>query len=818
MRRLLLALLLLPASWARVIPDRYIVELTGEPVAGRVAAQGRHPNEIEAIERRAEVSSEQVEVRAAIERQGGEILASAYMVANALMVRMPAGVAARVASLPGVKRVHAVREFKPVLDHAVVVHKITDAWNQIGLTHAGLGIKIAMIDTGIDNTHPGFQDPSLAIPKGFPKTNQASDTTFTNNKVIVARSYAKAFFSTDPDLSARDDQGHGTATAMAAAGVLNSGALSFGPQATIRGVAPEAYLGNYKVFGSPGVTDFAPEDAILKAIDDAVADGMDIINLSLGDAVAVALDQDLEVSAIQNATSLGAIVVVAAGNSGPDPHTIGSPANAPAAISVGASSNERLFNNTATVGGKAYQAIEGSGPAPSQPVTAGLKDVAALDGSGLACSTLKAGSLQGKVALILRGTCFFSDKLTNAQAAGAKGALVYTDAARPDAIFMEVRSATLPAMMVSYSDGAEIKQRLAANPSFNATLDFSFKLWTVNPDQLAMFSAQGPNVDASIKPEMVAVGQYVFTAAEKSNSKGEVYSPSGYALLDGTSFSAPIVAGAAALLKEARPGLTVAEYRSLLIHSAGEGFVKPEFPARAQQAGAGMLDMSAALRATAAASPVSLSFGAGTGDVQSSQKLTIFNVGQAAETFSIFAVAHDGPSEPVPPGSRTGAVIETAQPVVTVSTHSLTLNAGAKDDIVVSMTGFGLPAGAYEGFIHVVGATSGVDERVPYWYGVGSPVPARITVLETVNNPKAGSVKSDAILFRVTDAAGITVPGVKPVVTVVAGGGSVGGVANHDDFEPGVFGVTLTLGPTAGPNDFQVQVGALKQTVTIVSQ
>src|SRR5204863_393729 len=83
-----------------------------------------------------------------------------------------------------------------------------------------------------------------------------SEQQYTNHKVIVARSYASLLATTDPDPSARDRQGHGTGTSMAAAGVQNAG-----PLATIRGVAPKAYLGNYKVFGSPGVNDTATEDA-----------------------------------------------------------------------------------------------------------------------------------------------------------------------------------------------------------------------------------------------------------------------------------------------------------------------------------------------------------------------------------------------------------------------------------------------------------------------------------------------------------------------------------------------------------------------------
>ena len=106
-----------------------------------------------------------------------------------------------------------------VLDHALPLHKVPDAWNMVGIDNAGAGIKIGIIDTGIDSGHPGFQDPSLPIPDGFPKVNADSDMAYTNNKVIVARSYASLFSRRDPDTSARDHVGHGTATSMAAAGV-----------------------------------------------------------------------------------------------------------------------------------------------------------------------------------------------------------------------------------------------------------------------------------------------------------------------------------------------------------------------------------------------------------------------------------------------------------------------------------------------------------------------------------------------------------------------------------------------------------------------
>ncbi|PYT28453.1 MAG: hypothetical protein DMG57_14250 [Acidobacteria bacterium] len=809
-----LPLLTCALGMARTIPDRYIVELVAAPAAARVTARGRQAQRLELAGRRSEVRAEQLRTRAAIEQEGGEVLATLDTVGNAMIVRMPALEASKLFGVQGVSRVHPEREFKLLLDRAVVVHKIVDAWNDIGLDRAGRGIKIGMIDTGIDITHPAFQDSSLPIPTGFPKVGQDTDTAYTNNKVIVARSYVNLLSGSDPDKSAKDDQGHGTATAMAAAGVQNSG-----PLATIRGVAPKAYLGSYKVFGSPGVNDTATEGAILKAIDDAVADGMDVINMSLGDALAESLAQDFEVQALQNAAALGVIVVVSAGNTGPDLHTIGSPASAPAAITVGASFNDREFGGSVNADGKSYFAIPGSSQAPPHPISASLTDTAALESDGLACSAFPSGSLQGKIALILRGTCFFVDKLNNVQAAGAVAALIYTDAARPDPIPMDVQSATLPAIMVSYPDGVDIKHRLVANAQMNTTLDFTIAARSVSSDRLADFTAKGPNVGDSIKPDLVAVGTYVYTAAQKTNSKGDLYRADGYAVVDGTSFSSPIVAGAAALLKSARPGLKVAEYRSLIINSAKSISLKSGLAARVQEAGAGSLNMLAALHATSAEAPTSISFGIATADVHESSTLTITNVGSTAETFTLWSTTRGAPLGFVAPDSRTAETIEISgkTPAVTLSTNLITLNPGASTGVTVALTGFGLPPGSYDSFIHILGAKSGVESRVPVWYGVASGVPANITILNVKDKPSPGSLNPDAAFFRVTDAGGITVPDASPKATVVSGGGSVHDITVMDGTFPGVFGLSVTLGRTAGSNVFRIQAGDVTKEVTIVS-
>jgi subtilisin family serine protease len=250
--------------------------------------------------------------------------------------------------------------------------------------------------------------------------------------------------------------------------MVAAGARSTGPLATISGVAPKAWLGSYKVFGTPGVNSGATDDAILKAIDDAVADGMDVISLSLGTDLPMRFGDDPEVEALENAASLGVIVVASAGNNGPDPATIGSPASGLSVIAVGASNNERIFAGSVLISGNdPLVALPGSGSNSSTPIVAPVADVSTRDDTGLACAALRSDSLSGSIALIARGTCTFETKLNNAAAAGAIGAIVFTTADQPDLITMSVGTATLPAEMVSYPGWHHAERQGSRRPHGN---------------------------------------------------------------------------------------------------------------------------------------------------------------------------------------------------------------------------------------------------------------------------------------------------------------------------------------------------------------
>ena len=799
MRRVIWIYFLSIPLLAGVLPDRYIVVLTGESAAHYIA-RTFPPNQRRAallgsvgLQARARVRMAQTAARSRLERRGARIVGSVNTLANAFFVEMPAVQAARLRNVRGVRRVLPERAYQLTLDHALPLHKVPQAWSLGGAYPQGAGVKVGMIDTGIDIKHPGFKDTGMQAPPGFPLFNAASDKAYTNQKVIVARSYVSECLAADPDLSAQDDIGHGTGTAMAAAGVETTG-----PLATITGVAPQAYLGNYKVFGSPGANDGTNSCAIDTALEDAVNDGMDVVNLSLGSLPAPRVADDLEVQIVESAVSMGVMVVISAGNAGPDPNTIASPGTAPSAVTMGAMNNDRYFAAPVLVGTHGpYAAIPGDESLPAHPITAPLVDISLkLDSTGLACSALPANSLTGSIALILRGTCYFQDKLNYAQQAGALAALVYTYPSSPDAITMDVGTATLPAEMVSSQDGLTIKS-FAGTPVLS-TMSFTQAPFAVDPNAVAPFSSLGPSVDLSIKPDLLAVGENFYTAAEMSNPGGELYDAQGYLVSAGTSYSAPLVAGALAVLKGARPGFTPLEYKSLLLNSAAEAF--PGQAQSVQVAGAGVLDLSAALLGTLAVNPASISFGVGDGTAQLSTTLRLSNIGYDADTFHISVSAANGRA-PVP------------------STTSVRLDSDTYFDLPFTFAPSGLTPGKYEGFIVIQAAGSGAVARIPYWYGVGPSTPAHITLLYVTSAPAAGAVVDDAIWFRVTDASGIIANNITPTVTATSGGGSVLAVNSQDSYFPGAWSVNLRMGPVAGTtNVFTISAGSLTLPVAIITE
>ena len=459
---------------------RYVLVLNAAPVAARGDRQ--------------QISRAQLSVKAELRARQIEVSGETHTLLNALFVVADTAQLPQLRAIPGVQYVVREPRFHMNLDRAEQLINVPAAWNLIGggMTNAGAGIKIGVIDTGIQSTHPAFQDATLTAPPNYPVCSvfqmpllPLDCTQFTNNKVIVARSYVStiaagsganpAANSRPDDLSPRDRIGHGTAVAMAAAGSTNGGL-----EDTITGVAPKAFLGSYKVFGSPGLNNFTFGQTVIDALQDAYSDGMDIAVLSLGSVAFSGPDDagavcgltnnaacDPWAAAVKNAVNAGMLVVVAAGNEGPQFGTVDSPGTAALALTVGASTNSHNWSNPLTVSGLGvFHSLLGGGPAPSASLNAVLGDAAAV-GDPEACNPLPPGSLGGTYALVQRGTCNFSAKVQNLQNAGAVGAIIVNNTGDNSVVAPGGLggASSIPAALIGYDDGQAIRAWLQSNPA-----------------------------------------------------------------------------------------------------------------------------------------------------------------------------------------------------------------------------------------------------------------------------------------------------------------------------------------------------------------
>ncbi len=753
----------------QVVPGLYIVELTegARPTrALRRAAQ-------DGLERR---MGTRHRVRGRVETVG-----------NAMVVESPDRAA--LEAMAGVRRVTPVVQAHTNLDRALKSHRISQTWELLADPgRGGEGMKIGIIDTGVDPNHPGFQERELKAPEGFPRVSSESFRAATNGKVIVQRSYDG--LNGTPE-SIVDGAGHGTAVAMVAAG-----GRVMTPYGTLVGAAPSAWIGAYRVFGgATGQT--ANSGSFLRALDDAVADGMDVVNISLGFSPPYREEMDPISDAVKQAVAMGVMVVKAAGNEGPKIASVDSPAVAGFGISVGSILNERLLGQGVRLEGLGdVFAVASTGPLPLEPVQGKLVDVSGVDPTGLACSPLAGDKLRGAVALILRGACNFSVKLNNAAAAGAIGAVVYTHALDPNPFTMSVEGALLPALMVGFESGRFLKQAVAEVPESMVTMTFTETVsFELGSQPLSSFSSRGPTVDGRISPDLVAVGQFIVTATGTTEPRGSVYNVSGYGVEQGTSFSAPLVTGAYAVLKQARPGLTLLQYRSLLINGAAAFGV-----ARSPQAvGAGKLDLLNAASEPLVFQPAVLNLGAGGAAGPGSRTVTVTHVGGEAGRYAVSVEAGRGSVPTAEP-----AEFELAEG----GTTTFRLNWAAGEFV----------AGEHSGYV-LVGAREGQRKaRIPYWFGVPSRQAENITFLPYPDD--AADVGSTVEMWLLTtDSAGLAATAQEVVVTVEEGEGSVVNVRRREVMAPGLVQVQVKMGLRRGiENVFLVKCGEAQTKIYIVGQ
>jgi uncharacterized protein (TIGR03437 family) len=789
---------------------------------------------------RAQIARSQAPVEAMLRQRGIRVNGESHVLLNALFVDADPAELSAIRALPGVAYVQREQRFELLLDRAEQLINVPAAWSALGgMVNAGAGMKIAVIDTGIEATHPAFQDKSMTAPAGFPQCGvyqmplvALNCAQFTNSKVIVARSYvpqvaagtgaSPAATSRPDDITPRDRVGHGTAVAMAAAGAMNAG-----PADTITGVAPKAWLGSYKVFGSPGLNDFTSTRGGLAALSDAFSDGMDVAVLSLGGPAFSGPDDngaicglpagqacDVWATAVKNAVNGGMVVVIAAGNAGqngvivqPTLGTINTPGIAPAAITVGATTNSHSWSNPLTVNGLGlFHSLLGSGPAPNPSLAAPLADAVNVTDS-MACNAAPAGSLNGAYVLVDRGVCTFAQKVQNLQSGGAAGVII-TNSVGDDSVLVPGGlgggATSIPATFIGYDDGVAIRAHLQNNGFATAMMGTALSPYDVTTgNQAAGFTSRGPVLaTGALKPDISAPGTDLYLAAQTYDPNGALYGANGYVVSQGTSFAAPLVAGVAALVKQANPSLSAARIKSAVVNTATQDVTDAGAPASVLAMGAGKANAGAAVGANVVAEPATASFGiVQAGKLPVNIPIQLTNVGNSSVSLTVAL------------NRRTAE--NTAK--TSIDRPSLTLAAGQTNTVNLTLSGTAPDPGLYEGFVTVTGGSSTVS--IPYLFVAGDGVPYNIVPVAgsgddgTVNGANA----QGALVLQLLDRYGVPVPNAPVRWSVASGGGSV----RIQDLATDIYGfagAVVRLGPDPGTNEFLAVTAGLATSFDVTAR
>ncbi len=512
---------------------------------------------------------------------------------NGLSVRATGADVNRLRALPGVKAVYPVVKISlaqeestpPTGADLITALKQTGAdiaQSELGLT--GRGVRVAVIDTGVDYDHPdlgGCFGPGCRVAKGYDLVGDAFNAD--DDVPIVA-----------PDPFPDDCNGHGTHVA----GIV-------GAHGGITGVAPGVTFFAYRVFGCEGTT---TSDVMLEAMERAAHDGADVVNMSIG--AALQWPQYPTAVAANRLVRHGVVVVASAGNEG----ALGLYASAAPSVGqdvIAVASFDNTFANlvafTVSPDGTKVGYIEAAGapPAPKSGSVA-MARTGTSASTADACSPLPAGSLDGVVALIRRGTCSFYQKAADAQAAGAVGVVLYNNVVGfISPTVAGTPAITIPVVAVTADRGGLIDGRLAGGPVTMTWTDLLASEPNPTGNLISSFSSYGVAPDLSFKPDLGAPGGTVRSTLPLEQG--------GYGNLSGTSMSSPHVAGAAALLLEARPHARPDEVQARLQNTArphlwwgnpGLGFLD-----NVHRQGAGMLRIDDAVQADAVISPGSLALG-----------------------------------------------------------------------------------------------------------------------------------------------------------------------------------------------------------------
>jgi len=641
-----------------------VLKLADEPVAVvRSRMPGRHLSEADRKAIAGRIRAKQDAMMPSIQAHGVRVLGRMQHAINGIKVRGTADQIAALARFPGVVEVKPVGIYRIENAESVPFIGTPSVWAGPPGLH-GEHIKIAVLDTGIDYTHANFGGPgtvsafqiaratntqpadSALFGPDAPKVKGGTDLVGDN---YDAGSSDPAKNTPIPDPNPLDCNGHGSHVAGTAAGfgVLSDGTTFHGPYDAATpsrsfiigpGVAPQADVYSVRVFGCSGST-----DVVTEAIDWAVANGMQVISMSLGSNFEGKSTADAE--AATNAANAGVIVVAASGNAGAIPYITSSPAAADKAISVAAMDSHGSFPAAALALSPSGNivAIDANGvsfsdgalfPVLVLPDTKGT----GINGVSLGCDPAEytAAGVTGKMVVTARGVCGRVDRAIYGQQAGAAAVAMINSTpgyppfegpitSNPDtgARF----TVTIPFLGIQglpSTDAVSLKAASQASLGNTTTPNPTFR-------QFASFSSEGPRLgDANLKPDITAPGVSIFSTASGTGNQGLYES--------GTSMATPHVAGVAALALQAHPTWDPDQVRLGVVNTAGPAQLAGY---SAKLGGAGLVQpLPATLTSVVAkgnADAPSLSFGLQefTSDFQGSGDITLQNLGSQAATFNI---------------------------------------------------------------------------------------------------------------------------------------------------------------------------------------